>query len=81
MTYGQAKKDFMLFAVFVPTIVSRWGRTKLKRIDLYEEDIPDDTEGRVGAFDVDQDYQRTVTPRLCFITNDVIDIKTNEGKD
>lgn len=81
MTYGQVKKDFMLFAVFVPVIISRWGRTKLKRIDLNEEDIPDDTEGRVGAFDLDQDYPTTVTPRLCFIANDVIDIKMNEGKD
>ena len=70
MTYEQAKKDFMLFAVFVP-VESKKGKTKLEKIDLDKEDIPDDTEGRIGAFDMNEDYPLSVAPRLCFIVNEV----------
>lgn len=70
MTFGQAKKDFMLFAVFVP-VKNKKGKTKLEKIDLDKENIPDDTEGRICAFDMNEDYPLSVAPRLCFITNEV----------
>lgn len=64
MTFKQAKKDFAIFAVFVP-VVNKKGKTKLERVD----NVPDDTEGRIGGFDANQDYPLSVTPRLCFIVN------------
>lgn len=70
MTYGQAEKDFMLFAVFVP-VKNKKGEIELWQLDLDNESIPDDAEGRVGAFDVNQDCTSLVTPRLCFIANEV----------
>lgn len=70
MTYGQAKKDFMIFAVFVPA-KNKKGKTKLEQVNLEKESIPDDTEGKVGGFDENQDYPFPVTPRLCFIVNEV----------
>ena len=69
MTYGQAKKDFMIFAVFVP-MKNKKGKTKLEQVNLEKENIPDDTEGKVGGFDANQDYPLSVAPRLCFIANE-----------
>lgn len=62
MTYGQAKKDFAIFAVFVPT-KDKKGKTKFEQIDS----VPDDTEGRVGIFDTNEGFLLSATPRLCFV--------------
>lgn len=78
MTYEQAKKDFVLSAVFV-SVKNKKGKTKLEQVDLDKENIPDDTEGRVGAFDVNQDYPLSVTPRLCFIVSEVDGTGMKEG--
>lgn len=64
MTFEQAKKDFAIFAIFAP-VVDKKGKTKLRQVD----NVPDDTEGRIGAFDANQDSLLTVAPRLCFIIN------------
>lgn len=74
MTYGQAKNDFMLFAVFV-SVKNKKGKTKLEEIDLEKESIPDDTEGKVGGFDANQDYPLSVAPRLCFIADEARKMK------
>ena len=65
MTYGEAKKDFVLFAVFAP-VKNKKGKTKLEEVDLDKEKIADDAEGRVGAYDYLGGGLATV-PRLCFI--------------
>lgn len=69
MTYGQAKKDFVIFAVFVHK-KNKKGKWKLEELDLEKESIPDETEGRVGGFDY-QEYVSSLLchPRLCFIAN------------
>lgn len=70
MTYGQAKKDFAIFAVFVHA-KNKKGKWTLKRLDLEKESISDETEGRVGCFDYQDEYIGSILchPRLCFIAN------------
>ena len=67
MTYGQAKKDFVIFAVYVHK-KNKKGKWKLEELDLEKESIPDETEGRVGGFNF-QEYIGLCQPRLCFIAN------------
>jgi len=64
MTYGEAKKNFVIFAVFTP-VKNKKGKTTLKEVDLDKESIPDEAEGQVGAYN----YLGGIAsvPRLCFI--------------
>lgn len=62
MTYGQAKKDFVLFAVFAP-VKTKKGKTKWEEVNPDKEKIADDAEGRVG-FTQTWNYSAS---RLCFI--------------
>ena len=64
MTYGEAKKDFVIFAVFAYK-KNKKGKTKLEEIDLDKENIDDDAEGRVGAYNYLGGLSSA--PRLCFI--------------
>ena len=66
MTYEEAKKNFMLFAVFVHK-KNRKGKWITEELDLDKESIPDDTEGRVAAFEYGYGFVRGT--RLCFIAN------------
>lgn len=63
MTYGQAKKDFVIFAVFA-YVKNKRGKTRLENVDLDKEKIADDAEGRVGVY---PDMELLGAPRLCFI--------------
>ena len=64
MTYGQAKKDFVIFAVFAYE-KNKKGKTKFEEVDPDKENIADEAEGQVGAYN----YLGGLTsvPRLCFI--------------
>lgn len=75
MTFKQAKTDFAIFAVFVP-VTDKKGKRELERVD----NVPDDTEGRVGVCDLSENMLGILpissAPRLCFIAKK--EIKKNE---
>ena len=66
MTYREAKANYVLFAVFVHKKNKR-GKLTTVEIDLQKEDIPDDTEGKIAAFEYGYGFARAT--RLCFIAN------------
>lgn len=66
MTYKEAKDNFVLFAVFVYK-KDKKDKWKCEEVDLEIENIPDDTEGKIGAFEYGYGFARAT--RLCFIAN------------
>lgn len=62
MTYGQAKKDFIIFAVFVP-VKNENGQTGWEEV----EDVADDAEGRVGIAEYYEIAPLLGKFRLCFM--------------
>lgn len=73
MTYEQAKKDFVLFGVFVyrKNKKDKWVCVEL---DLEKENIPDDTEGKIGVYRPYQ-FGLSTEDRLCFIANKKEELK------
>ena len=65
MTYGQAKKDFVIFAVFAPK-KNKKGKTKWEEVDLDKETIPDEAEGQIGAYEY-YTGGLVMAERLCFL--------------